>query len=122
VSTLDVAGKQRFVLLLASEGEAWRDAAASVSAHLGVKVEVISIGPFMDCEDLYGQWCELVGVETNGCILVRPDLYIASRSKSLVGDPSAELYRVMSRILNSAPSAGTKDRSISGLVPAGFGG
>lgn len=109
VSTLDVAGKQRFVLLLASEGEAWRDAAAAVSAHLGVKVEAISIGPFMDYEDLYGKWCELVGVETNGCILVRPDLHIAWRSKSLVDHPTAELYRVMSRILHGAPSAGTQE-------------
>lgn len=99
VSTLDIAGKQRFVLLLASEGEAWRSAAVSVAAHLGVKVEVISIGPFMDYEDLYGQWCERVGIETNGCILVRPDLYIAWRSQSLVEDPTAELRRVMSRIL-----------------------
>jgi len=122
MSTLDVAGKQRFVLLLASEGEAWRDAAASVSAHLGVKVEVISIGPFMDYEDHYGQWRELVGIETNGCILVRPDLYIAWRSKSLVEDPTAELYGVMSQILNLADSAGTKERSRSNLVPAGFGG
>ena len=100
VSTLDVAGKQRFVLLLASEGEAWRNAAASVSMHLGVEVQVISIGPFMDYEDLYGQWCERVGIEMNGCVLVRPDLYIAWRSQSRVDDPTAELHRVMSRILS----------------------
>ena len=56
----------------------------------------------MDYEDLYGQWRELVGIETNGCILVRPDLYIAWRSKSLVDDPTAELYSVMSRVLNLA--------------------
>ena len=116
VSTLDVAGKQRFVLLLASEGEAWRKAAASVSTRVGVKVEVISIGPFMDYEDLYGQWCELVGIEMNGCILVRPDLYIAWRSKSLADDPAAELHRVMSRILNLGPSADTVERKKSGVA------
>jgi 2,4-dichlorophenol 6-monooxygenase len=112
VSTLDVAGKRRFVLLIASEGEPWRYAAASVSAHLGVKVEVISIGPFMDYEDLYGRWCEVAGIETNGCILVRPDLYIAWRSNSLVADPTAALEGVMARILTLAPSAGSGARTI----------
>jgi 2,4-dichlorophenol 6-monooxygenase len=112
VSTLDVAGKGRFVLLIASEGQPWRYAAASVSAHLGVKVEVISIGPFMDYEDLYGRWCEVTGIETNGCILVRPDLYIAWRSNSLVADPTAALDGVMARILNLAPSAGIGARTI----------
>ena len=70
----------------------------------------------MDYEDLYGQWCELVGIEMNGCILVRPDLYIAWRSKSLADDPAAELHRVMSRILNLGPSADTVERKKSGVA------
>jgi 2,4-dichlorophenol 6-monooxygenase len=115
VSTLDVAGKQRFVLLLSSEGEAWRDAATSVSELIGIRIHTISIGPYMDFEDLYGQWRTVVGIETNGCVLVRPDLYIAWRSKSRIVEPTAELYRVMSRILSKTPAQASARRKSPAL-------
>jgi 2,4-dichlorophenol 6-monooxygenase len=99
ISTLDVAGKGRFMLFTGPGGEAWREAAASVSAASDVEIGVTAVGPFLDLEDLYGRWSALCGVEENGCVLVRPDLIVAWRSGDLVATPAETLKAVMSRIL-----------------------
>src|SRR5882757_8630897 len=59
ISTLDVAGKGRFTLLTGHGGQGWRAAATAVTEALGVEVRVISIGPYLDYEDLYGTWRKL---------------------------------------------------------------
>jgi 2,4-dichlorophenol 6-monooxygenase len=99
VSTLDVAGKGRFMLFTGSGGETWREAAAAVSAATGVEIAVTTVGPFLDLEDLYGRWCDLSGIEESGCILVRPDLIVAWRSAAMADDPTDRLGEAMSRIL-----------------------
>jgi 2,4-dichlorophenol 6-monooxygenase len=99
ISTLDLAGKQRFTLMTGHGGEAWRDAARTVSEKMGVDILVASIGPHLDYEDLYGTWRGLSEVDEPGCVLVRPDLIIGWRSYGLPGDPLRTLDEAMREIL-----------------------
>ncbi|RDA90638.1 hypothetical protein CP533_6838 [Ophiocordyceps camponoti-saundersi (nom. inval.)] len=73
VSTIDVAGHGRFVLLTGIGGEAWKEAARRVSASLEVKIDAYSIGFRQDWEDVYFDWERLRGVSESGAVLVRPD-------------------------------------------------
>ena len=109
VSTLDVAGKGRFCLLIGHGGEAWRAAAISLAERSGVDLEVVAIGPYLDWEDPYGRWRSLCEVEEEGCVLVRPDLVVGWRSRTLPKDPGAELGRALSIILDRP--AGLASRS-----------
>jgi 2,4-dichlorophenol 6-monooxygenase len=104
VSTLDVAGKQRFALLTGHGGEAWRDAARIVSEQTGVEIAVFSIGPALDYEDLYGTWRSLSEIEEDGCVLVRPDLYVAWRCASLSDAPARDLGAALRGILGRPQS------------------
>jgi 2,4-dichlorophenol 6-monooxygenase len=99
VSTLDVTGKQRFVLLTGHGGASWRDAARAVSKRTGVEIAVVSIGPSLDYEDIYGSWRSLSEIEEDGCILVRPDLHVGWRCATLAAEPVRALETAMTRIL-----------------------
>ena len=99
VSTLDVAGKRRFMLFTGHGGEQWRNAARTVSGDTGVEIGVASIGPFLDYEDLYGTWHKLSEIEEEGCVLVRPDLHIGWRSATAPLDPTSKLSQVVRSLL-----------------------
>ncbi len=102
VSTLDVAGKQRFTLLTGHGGEAWRAAARIVGDVTGAEITVVTIGPFLDYEDPYGTWRALCEIEEDGCLLVRPDLIVGWRSHALPPEPAKALSSAMGRILGRA--------------------
>ena len=102
ISTLDIAGKGRFVLLTGPGGQAWCTAASTVAQAMGVELGVASIGPYLDYEDLYGTWRRSCEVEEEGCVLVRPDLHVAWRSTTLPADPAATLTQVMRQVLGFA--------------------
>src|SRR6266403_5307912 len=99
ISTLDIAGKCRFMLFSGPGGQAWRSAAVAVAEATGIELGVALIGPYLDYEDLYGTWHALSEVQEDGCVLVRPDLHVAWRSLTLPSDPTATLTRVMQRLL-----------------------
>ncbi len=99
LSSLDVAGKGRFVLFTGPGGEKWRDAAAVVSAQTGVEVAVVAIGPYCDYEDPYGWWADYAGTEEEGAVLVRPDLIVGWRSQVLPDDTTAALGGALQQIL-----------------------
>ena len=101
ISTLDIAGKQRFVLFTGESGEAWREAAASVSRRIGVTIDAVAIGPFLDYEDIYGEWVKVAAIENDGCILVRPDLHVAWRSARQGANPEESLQKIMTQILGA---------------------
>ena len=89
-STIDIAGKGKFVLFTGIGGEAWRAAAAKVSRELGgVPLDVHSVGFRQDWEDFYFTWAELRGVSESGAVLVRPDRFVAWRSQEVAGDAAA---------------------------------
>jgi 2,4-dichlorophenol 6-monooxygenase len=80
VSTLDLAGKGRFLLLTGIAGEAWAEAAASVGAARDLPLRVAVIGPGREYDDPLGEWALGREVEEGGVVLVRPDMTVAWRA------------------------------------------
>jgi 2,4-dichlorophenol 6-monooxygenase len=105
VSTHDLAGKGRFALFTGIGGEAWKEAAAEVSASTGVEIVAYVIGPGREVLDLYDDWARLSGVEESGCVLVRPDAHVAWRTRAMADDCQAELGRAMDQVLGFAQPA-----------------
>ncbi|GAB1319800.1 FAD binding domain-containing protein [Madurella fahalii] len=99
LSTIDLAGHGRFCLLTGPGGQAWKNAAQSVSEVLGVEVVSYSIGWKQDYEDVYFDWAKKREVDEDGCVLARPDRFVAWRSSSMVGDPAKRLEEVLRSIL-----------------------
>ncbi len=99
-STLDLSGKGHFTVLTGIGGEAWQDAAASVSGELGMNIKVHVIGPRQKYVDHVGDWARAREVTDSGCVVVRPDHHVAWRIDSLPEDPAAELGRVFKKILS----------------------
>jgi 2,4-dichlorophenol 6-monooxygenase len=104
LSSLDLAGKQRFTIFTGTDGERWREAARYVSQKIGMEIPVVSIGPFLDYEDLYQQWSALSEIDDSGCALIRPDLHVAWRCRVMPDDPAASLFEVMTSVLDLAGS------------------
>ncbi|WP_336161933.1 FAD-dependent oxidoreductase [Amycolatopsis sp. VC5-11] len=78
VSTLDLVGRGRWTVLTGLTGGAWRDAAAKAGADLGLDLRVVTIGS-PEARDSYGDWARISGIEEDGCLLIRPDGYVAWR-------------------------------------------
>ncbi|MDW3217142.1 MAG: FAD-dependent monooxygenase [Acidimicrobiales bacterium] len=102
VSTLDVCGYDRFTLLVGAGGQAWLDAAATVSAEFGVDVAGVAVSLGLDVNDVYGDWIRRREVSDGGCVLVRPDRIVAWRSVGPVEDPAASLRSVLAAVLDRA--------------------
>ncbi|MBB5938752.1 FAD-dependent monooxygenase [Streptomyces zagrosensis] len=101
LSTLDVVGQGRFVLLTGRGGEAWHDAAREASRLTGVTVTVRTIGAAEGLRDPYGTWERLREVAADGCVLVRPDGHVAWRAHT--SGAVEDLPKVLSSLL-STPS------------------
>lgn len=104
MSTLDLARGGRFALLTGPGGEEWLKVAASVGEEMGVEIRGRVIGLRQEADDVFGDWARRREISDGGCILIRPDGYIAWRSHDAVDDPYWELRRVMSMILDHPTS------------------
>jgi len=98
ISTLDVAGKGRFVVLTGIGGEGWIDAAKKASAQYEIAIEAFVIGPGRHLTDLYGEWAEAREIGESGCLLVRPDAHIGWRAAE-AGEEEPRLFSAMAQIL-----------------------
>jgi 2,4-dichlorophenol 6-monooxygenase len=105
VSTLDVVGKGRFVLLTGIGGEAWLEAAQAAASRYGVELEAFCIGLGRDLVDHYGDWAEAREVGETGCVLVRPDAHVAWRAADASGAAS-RLAEVLGSILGKGRQGG----------------
>ncbi|MBA9005538.1 FAD-dependent monooxygenase [Thermomonospora cellulosilytica] len=111
-STIDLVRRRFVVFAGPAEGAAWREACAEVERDLGVPFDVYTItdGAGEDTghlHDLEGRWAAGYGVDPGGAVLVRPDGFVAWRSRSLPEDPGGELRRAMTRVLAVAAPAAT---------------
>jgi hypothetical protein len=97
-STLDIAGKGQFTLFTGIGGEKWNDAALEVKKGLNVEIGVAGIGYGLEWEDIYLDWAEKRGVEEDGCVLVRPDYFVAWRAQES-GNEAERLVKVMRAVL-----------------------
>lgn len=100
LSTHDLCGRGRFVLLTGANDRAWRDAARQAAERLGVPVDVVSIGPQgCDARDLEGTWAQRRGIDDGGAILVRPDVHVGYRAAQAPVDAADALESALRRIL-----------------------
>lgn len=103
ISTQDLAGKGHFTIISGpGDGEhKWKQAAEEVSKKLGVEVKCVSVGYGCDWEDVYFDWERRREVADDGCVLVRPDRFVAWRSTNMVTNPAAKVESVIKSILCS---------------------
>jgi 2,4-dichlorophenol 6-monooxygenase len=100
LSTLDLVGQGRFTVLTGIGGEVWAAAAALAASLFGMEIAAVAIGPGCAITDLYFEWAERREVAEDGCLLVRPDGYIAWRCQSAdVVHPEEKLGEVLAIIL-----------------------
>nr|WP_206323556.1 FAD-dependent monooxygenase [Streptomyces sp. HNM0574] len=102
LSTLDLAGGGRFALLTGIGGECWVRAAADVSRELGCEIGAFVIGPGQEYEDPYGDWDAVREVADGGCVLVRPDQYVAFRHGEPGGSATSLLGAAVRGVLGRA--------------------
>lgn len=106
VSTLDLVARERFTLLIRDRGAAWRDAARTVAADLGIELAVVSIAHAGDVQDLYGDWAARSGIGEEGALLVRPDQHVALRHPGAVEDAPKVLDEALRQILDRRQADG----------------
>jgi hypothetical protein len=99
ISTIDLAGKMGFTVFTGIGGHAWKTAAVTVSKKLRININAYSIGMHQDYEDTYLDWETVREIEDDGCILVRPDRFVAWRSKTMLPDAEERLTIVLKNIL-----------------------
>jgi 2,4-dichlorophenol 6-monooxygenase len=93
VSTLDMVGKGRFTLVTGLAGGVWKQAAEDAG------IEFVRIGD-AGARDAYGDWGRLSGIDEDGCLLVRPDGYLAWRSPALADGHREALAQALSKVLS----------------------
>ena len=116
LSTLDLFGSG-FTLLTGPTGKRWCAAARTAEAHTGVPVASYVLGtPAL--VDNVDRFLELYGIEADGAVLVRPDGYVAWRSRGdLAPDAGAGAVADVVRMVlcrsraSKAPAGSNFDRT-----------
>jgi 2,4-dichlorophenol 6-monooxygenase len=99
LSTLDLIGKGKFTLITGIGGEAWVRAAKAISKAQGIAIETRVIGTGCDYDDFFGDWANACEIDEAGCLLVRPDGYIALRHAKAARNADGVLGDALAQIL-----------------------
>ncbi|HEX4003100.1 MAG TPA: FAD-dependent monooxygenase [Candidatus Acidoferrales bacterium] len=102
ISTLDLFGKH-LVLLAGPEGAVWREIGRGAARQLGLSLDIHEIGTDR-LTDPSGAFSSAYGIAPAGAVLVRPDGFIAWRSKDAKGASTENLGRTLSSLLSIAPA------------------
>jgi 2,4-dichlorophenol 6-monooxygenase len=109
-STLDLAGKGKFVLLTGIGGGCWKEAAAAVQTKYAVVVDVVTIGPAgCDALDIYADWYRESEVDEDGCVLVRPDMFVGWRAKEASSQAADILVDVFGKLLGHVKTSAARE-------------
>lgn len=98
ISTLDVPSHTQLTLLTGAEGDPWLQAVRELAGE-GLPIVAAAIGYRLPYDDVYGDWQQLRQVDDAGCVLVRPDRYIAWRSASASPGPLGALRATLKQVL-----------------------
>ncbi|CAK1363295.1 unnamed protein product [Cercospora beticola] len=99
ISTHDLAGKGAFCLLFGEGGASWGDAAKNITLKTGIPINAHGIGLGLEYIDIDRTWSARREVSEDGCILVRPDRFVAWRAQELETDCEQKLMLVLNSIL-----------------------
>jgi len=88
VSTLDLVGSGSFTLITGISGQCWETAARECAEEFGITLPVVRIGAEA-ARDAYGEWRRICEIDEDGCLLVRPDGYLALRCATGVDERDA---------------------------------
>ncbi|HEX7735968.1 MAG TPA: FAD-dependent monooxygenase [Ktedonobacteraceae bacterium] len=100
ISTLDLMGS-RFVLLAGPDGQHWKEAAWRVKETLHLSLASYQVGDETgDLNDVENRFSKTYGVTSAGAVLIRPDGFIAWRSKG-AEENVQEARQVLSATLSS---------------------
>jgi putative polyketide hydroxylase len=102
ISTVDLIGPH-FLLLTGAGGEAWQRA-AHAAAPAWPPLVACTVGTDTEVSDPDGKWQLAYGIDADGAVLVRPDGYVAWRSRSGVSNPEASLRAAFDRLLGRMPA------------------
>lgn len=95
-----LVAKGRFTLIAGEQGHAWCDAARDIASKRGIALDTFSIGARTgDWFDYRREWERRGDLGPHGAVLVRPDRFVAWRSRELPADPVAALNAVLDQIL-----------------------
>jgi 2,4-dichlorophenol 6-monooxygenase len=111
VATHHLVREGTFLLLAGGDGEAWRDAARTLSEQSSVPLDAYRVAADGDLRDPGGRWAALRGHGDGGAILVRPDGHVAFRAPHLPEDPVRDLRDALDMA-----------RGASAALPAPVGG
>ncbi|KAI1313213.1 FAD binding domain-containing protein [Xylaria venustula] len=100
ISTHDLAGHGAFTLFIGHRGGAWRKAADNITKATGIPINTYGIGFGLDYIDVYRDWYKSREVEEDGCVLVRPDRFVAWRSKTMIPNSEEKLQQVFDSVLS----------------------
>lgn len=101
MSTLDLVGLDRFLLIAGEDGHDWITAAQAASRELHVPIDAVRIGHARgDFRDPRLRWERVRGISATGAILVRPDRCVAYRAMSDLKEPGSELVTVLQKVLS----------------------
>lgn len=98
VSILDLFG-QHFVLLTGEDGTTWLDAAKVVKQRLDLALTTYRIGRSGDLVDTEDQFSSRYRITADGAVLVRPDGFVAWRTRGSKPDPEQALEQTLRQIL-----------------------
>ncbi len=102
ISTLDLCHPERFTLLARTRGAAWIEAAARVAEETGVPLDAYRVGLGTEVADLYGTFGDAAEIGETGCLLVRPDQFVAWRRSAMPEDPHDALLTALRSCLSMA--------------------
>jgi 2-polyprenyl-6-methoxyphenol hydroxylase-like FAD-dependent oxidoreductase len=89
----------RFVLLAASDGAGWRDAAAALASRTSIPLDCYHVGTDGDLDAKNQQFERAYAVPAGGALIVRPDGVVAWRSGEADPDPEQQISDAMARLL-----------------------
>lgn len=95
LSTIDLAGHASFCLLTGIGGDKWKDAARKAAETLGIEINSYSIGWRQDYEDVCFDWAQRREIAEDGCVIVRPDRFVAWRSQGMISNLEEKLLHVL---------------------------
>jgi 2,4-dichlorophenol 6-monooxygenase len=90
----------RFLLIAGEDGAAWCEAARAIDAETNVPIDAVRIGHVDG--DLYDPrclWRRYREIDATGAVLVRPDRFIAWRSRTATTAHAEELANALTRVL-----------------------